>query len=579
MTLKRFLSIIAAASITLSFTACDDDNDKKDDTTQQQPDDNTGKCDPECTDGKVCKDGTCQDVDTGKCDPACTDGKVCKDGTCQDVDTGKCDPECTDGKVCKDGTCQDAGTDTGSQDTEAAAKALNEAEPFLQSCDFKSASEKLDVAYNANKADASIAFQRSILGILNLVNNANIQSVLKDFGFTGSPIDFSVVMQADGIFKQMVTKDKNWGSIADKLPHPAIKSESFSEFVDKLSNSLSTASVLKALNNMDNDLLSLAESLETAAKGLQGNQLIAIDKAGCSLNEIKFGAADLYFMAALIRGLMAGVDWASAYDFDISMKKYFDHDKNVNIDDYKTLEAAQKACTSYLNDIKFITDHLFQVKAADAGKDGRKHLVAAAVDVKAAAEAAPSMDKKAFFGWSVLASGALKDIKDIAQSVIDSEDGSKPITISQISPALKIDLTKLFDKAIAPSKKLEGRCDIEQICKEYTDDFSACKTVDVYYLDAYRVDDGLLNAFFGEDILNTISGAKVYSYALDTKCESAYKEEAIQPANTIKLLCSSGKYAPEYSHSFSSSWEDFDLDRLIDPNNYFGGEEDSDSSH
>lgn len=492
MKLNRFLSILAAASLAFSFTSCSDDKDDNDNQGDNNPVVNPDK------------------PGTGTEDPV-----------------AKPDPV-------------------------AAASAAKEAETYLDTCDFKTASEKLEAAYKADKTNADIAFQRSILGLINLVNNANVQSVLKDFGFTGSPVDFSVIMQSDGIFKQMVSEEPEWDTIGDKIPHPAINGDK--SFSETLNSSLTFGKIIDALNNMDNDLLSLAESFETAAKGVTGNQLIAIEKAGCSLNEIKFGAADLYLFAALIRTTMAAVDWASAYDFDINVKKYYDFEYG-DFEEYTNIADATKSCNSFKSSTKFITDHLFKVKSADAGKDGRKHLAAAALDIKAAAELAPNVSKDAFFGWYSLKSGALTDIKSIAQKVIDSEDGSKVISISQITPALNLDLTKLFDKAIAPSRALESSCEIGFWCNTFDDDYNC--TENKYYINQDLLDDDLLNAFFGEDILNTISGAKIYSYDTDQECINWHKQNSDLPAEVYTQYCTYGSFNSEYSHNFSSAWNDF----------------------
>ena len=106
ITLKQLFRCILACSISMvTAVACSNDSDKT------EPG-NTGskECNPECVNGKVCKDGKCVDDSTQACDPECIDGKICKDGKCVEDSTQACDPECIDGKECKDGKCVDDST-------------------------------------------------------------------------------------------------------------------------------------------------------------------------------------------------------------------------------------------------------------------------------------------------------------------------------------------------------------------------------------------------------------------------------------------------------------------------------------
>ena len=64
-------------------------------------------CDPECAEGEVCNNGTCEAA-PADCDPACADGEVCNNGTCEAAPPADCDPACADGEVCNDGTCEAA---------------------------------------------------------------------------------------------------------------------------------------------------------------------------------------------------------------------------------------------------------------------------------------------------------------------------------------------------------------------------------------------------------------------------------------------------------------------------------------
>ena len=79
-----------------------------------------GGCDPACTGGQVCEDGTCvcpagttdcsgtcidtsgDEANCGGCGNACAASETCENGVCTPP---ACDPACTGGQVCDDGTC------------------------------------------------------------------------------------------------------------------------------------------------------------------------------------------------------------------------------------------------------------------------------------------------------------------------------------------------------------------------------------------------------------------------------------------------------------------------------------------
>jgi Cys-rich repeat protein len=64
----------------------------------------TPACNPECTNGQICVNGTCQDCSATNLCPA---GQTCVSGKCQKI----CNPACTGGQVCVNGTCQGCSQD------------------------------------------------------------------------------------------------------------------------------------------------------------------------------------------------------------------------------------------------------------------------------------------------------------------------------------------------------------------------------------------------------------------------------------------------------------------------------------
>ena len=607
MKLNRLFPLIIASSFAISVAGCGGDDDSCDCATGDHCSDTEkaacaeAKCD--CATGNNCSDeekAKCSQSDPAKCD--CATGNNCSEdekAKCSQSDPAKCD--CATGDNCSD--------EEKAACTKEVEEALKDLDANLAACKFTEASKALDEAWKLNQSDGSIAFQRSILGLMNLLHHEKIQALMSDLGFSSASVNFDASLwSADGLFKQMVAKgdDKDFGSVFDKVPHKAIGEDS-PYFEDTISKTLKVSDLASAVLGMKDTILSLANSFEAAAKSTDGSKVLKIEKAGCSLNEIGFAATDLYIAAALLNLLVSSSQLVSAYDLDVTLYDLMnitdpDDEEDCNVggvnDEAEANEAAEKCkktCDNYIKDVNALISHILKVSDATKAKDGRAAFVEAARLIKEAGAKASKAPEGSFFGWSQLANGVINDVSNIATNITNSDGGSKAFKIDQITPALSVDLTKIFDTPLSTTIEQNAFCTVD--ISKYTDHNYETDTDTVYYYlyVGNGWDEDGIATFFAKDALKTITGRDVFVDYLDPedkdRCENKgecdyipeEEKEACYDSITQKEIeeCIEDytdhyAFKDDLSHNFSTAWEDISFDKFINPNEYYYSNEDYD---
>ncbi len=117
------LTLTCFTIASLALAGCGDDESTPSECTGEDCGDQPAVCDPACAEGDVCKEGHCYTCSSsGKCylndvvvektcenSDECGAYEICENHKCiPDPNPDRCDPECTDGQICQDGTCVNA---------------------------------------------------------------------------------------------------------------------------------------------------------------------------------------------------------------------------------------------------------------------------------------------------------------------------------------------------------------------------------------------------------------------------------------------------------------------------------------
>jgi len=438
------------------------------------------------------------------------------------------------------------GNENGGQNVDIAAE-ITAAKADLTACDFSKASKSYDTIYSAaaattDKMTADIAVTRSVLGLINLLNNDKLKTILPKFGFEANQMDFSYFWKSStkGVFAIMQSADKDYDKLLDNFEHPAYSGDK--DFFEVLDKSFTLGDVVAVLVSMEDDFDSLAASFEAAAKLVPAGQVVTVADAGCGLNKLKFSNADLYAFAAMLRLTSSVVDLAGSLDLNMTMEDFIkymidEYDEYDQCNESETEADCKQACTKY----KSLSQSFIKMITTVKGKSlkGRAALVDAARLVNVAVSSASTASSDSFFGWSNFKAGSIKDVNDIAAGVSDTK---VVLSAALFTTEMSFDLTKVFDNPTAlKASKLETVCELGSWESSY------------YYIDEnyVRGTDAAL-----ADYVNAISNASVFTFDEDGDPDLANK----------------------YSMDYSTAWEDFDILNFLDPHEYFVSDDD-DSDH
>ncbi len=535
------------------------------------PEGNKDKCSaaPEeckCSDGSACPEG-----DKGKCSAApeeckCSDGSACPEGNKDKCSAAPEECKCSDGSACPEGNkdkcsaateeckCPDGSACPEGNETKCKISGDADVDELLAVCAFSSVAKRLETAYKANSKDPEIAFQRSIIGLMNLLHHEKIQAILKDLGFEDNNVNFDTFLwDKYGIFRQMVSEEKDFESVIENAPHKYYTDDI--PFKKTISKNITFANVLDAFLGTKETILSLADSFETAAKGLDAKKVYKIEKAGCSLNKIGFTSADLYAIAAVLKFMVSGMHLASAYDLNIKIYDLIDKWPDYSVNDYRAFTAKdasynsakiemENACKKYTKAMESLfTSYITKVTDQTKAKAGREYFVDGVRLLGESVKVAADTPKGSFIGWNSFKGGINKDISDIITKVVASNKGENEFEIMHITPAVKGNLKKLYDEPL--HHEFNAYCEVME--HEYG---SANYYIEASY-DALDYDE--LSKFFAVDAIKAMTGSEIF-YQTEEDDEDGDKPIKVKD---------------EYSHDFSSQWEDLDFDNVFNPNGYF----------
>ncbi len=580
MKLNRLFPIILASSLCISFVGCDD-NDSNDDKNA---------CD--CATGANCSDDEKAACKSSGGDQSAADAekeshneKKCDCATganCSDDEKAACKSSSDDEKKCDCTT----GTNCSDDEKAACAKSLEDALKDLNNnliaCNFSKASQSLDAAWKLNKSDVNVSFQRSVLGLMNLLHHEKIQALMLDLGFNSASVNFdNVLWSSNGLFAQMVNDDKDFGSVFEKLPHKVNTEDML--FEDSIKKTLKLSDIASAVLDMKDTFLSLAESFEATAKAMDNTKVLKIEKAGCSLNEIGFSAADLYAAAALMNLIVSASQLASAYALDITLYDLV-HSPDMDMDCYywgekeelanETVNSCKTMCSEYINQ-KNALNSILKLSDASKSKDGRESFVEFARLIKEVTSVSVISPQDSFLGWSFLTSGVISDVMKIALNIANSDGGSKSFTIDQITPAISVDLTKIFDTPISTQFEPSAYCTI--ITNHEDSD------INWWIYPDYGWDDDAISNFLAKTALKTIVGRDIFIDYSDPDtpeyCDSFCHEWNPSDLNNCVADCIENNTdhfvtSNDLSSNFSSAWGNVDIDDFINPNEYFYSKDD-----
>ena len=596
MSFKSVFSVVALSALTFGFTACDDDKDddkKPADQPQVTCDCATGA---NCTEAEKAKCGKNEKT----CD--CATGANCSDAekAACNKDEKKCD--CATGANCSD----------------AEKTACNALKTDLQACDIKAASAKLDAAWNADKTNVDVAFQRSVVGIINLMNHDKVQAIMPKLGFNSTDVSF--LYKDKGLFAEMVRKiDENadndrFDGLEGQFDHKVFGkckgAGNCKKFKDDgvLDANLTLGDLLQVFLDMESDIASLSESLKVAADGM-ANETAArkVSLAGCGLGEIGLSASDLYLIAGGMDLTRSAAHLASAYTLNTKLVDYVkapdgDDGFEYHIEAEDTDEAAQQkiqeaksaadsTCNSFNTAWTALMKDLFVVSNASKALAGRALFLSGAEKLKAAANAKKASGS--FFGWNQLIDGSIADINTIADSIKNNNNGL--VTVNLFTPSISLDLSKIFDAPVSADANA-----FKPACIVYANGngngqggyYYSKGSWASFYTEGYEVDPKDFFGFLASDKMKPVFNNNLfYDFAdvcVDSCMEDLSKDECEARCNDYETNGGSIKYIDSYADryeleikdnqeaSFSDAWEKMDFDLTLNPNEYFYNNEEED---
>jgi len=419
----------------------------------------------------------------------------------------------------------------------------------LKACNFVNASKTAEAAYSdaksSSKMAGELAFERSILGLINLVHNESIQSILPKYGFTSASNDFSATWKDGGLFEVMQNVNEDFDDVVDALPHKYNKGFDVIETIDK---NVTLAETFEALRGAESQLASLAESFEIAAVAFASNkEMVSLNGAGCGLDGFKFDSADLYTVASLLRLTVSMLELSKSYNFDIKVTdlyNYFDRYDDVMNGEDECYRESKGSCKRFCDELDgYLAGALSALFKTNGTKnDGRSSFVAAARLLQAAVNASDKSTSDSFFGWFSMPDGSKNDLLKITKNIV-----SDPVVSLSglVTPTVDVDLNKVFDTPVSRSNDLKTFC----FLRNYDDDEETLR------------DHGILglNDFYME-FVNTVTDAKVIAKEKNEYYEPEYdsqNEEYEYPFND------------RYSSNFSSAWNNVKINNILDPHAYF----------
>ena len=477
-----------------------------------------------------------------------------------------------------------------------------EADAKMASCDFDAAFEAINAVYLGqvaeNQVDPHTAFDRSVLGLVHLAYHDDVQKILPRLGFVADHgvVDFKPVWDnANGLFHQ-VFKTHDYDHIVDLLPLAYLNSEDV--WLDTIDKSLTFDDVLDVLVKLKPDLESLAKSFAAAAATTA--PMSPSSKIGCNLNDFRMDAADLELSSAFLYAAIAAIDWLAKYDFNVNVYDYIDINDEVEYSylydlktcavefdelnrvvsdeclgkfnkDYTSLEcydvysfdsykdtytcflpSDSEAYRSRVRLVDLLDPHLFKKTQKSRPDTGLNGLVAFQNAASHLNRALNSNEIGRFFDFSAIPSDVVREMADIASKVA----GTSVDLSHYIKPSLSIDLSKVFSNVLYRTEKLH-----------------LIPITDSWVVTSYRFDslDVISNVigdeiFLGKDWLNYITNSaqlfdvnqRIYAYR---HADGSYSTST---SFHIKFLTND-----TYDATFSSDWEDLDLEVWFNPHGYF----------
>ena len=535
MSLKSVFSVIAFSALTLGFTACSDKDDVKDEPV-----------------------------------------------TC----------DCATGKHC-------------SNAEKATCAAANDS---LVACDIQSAAANLDSLWNENKTSVDIAFQRSIVGMLNLLNHPKLQAVLPRLGFKSS--DPSFLFQGNtSIFKAMVTKVDEDDDRFDNM-HYAFDHKTFGkcEVTDPdtcmdieedgvIDANLTLGDLLQVFLDMEPEIASLTESLRVAADGMKDEAVARkLSVAGCNLGDIGFSASDLYTLAGMFDLARSGAHLASAYVLDQKLVdfvqapdghfySYFENNDPEKINERlnSAIATGNENCLEFTRTWDNLLKDLIVVKDAAKAKPGFALLLSGVASLKTAANGKKASGS--FFGWNALYNGIISDISKVADAVIQNNAGVAQFTI--FTPPISVDISRIYNAPIS----IDSNHRLRSSCKTRAE-VSKSVSYGSVESDPNIVDPKVLYDFLVSNEIKAVLKSGLF-YQIEDNCLEFCGSDDACAARCDDYTSLDGYYSildKDGYHEFfyyddryelsvldsqdidyNSEWEKIHLMDLLDPNEYFGG--------
>ena len=524
---NKLLTLGMISALSMGFMACSDDSS---DSSSDDKKANGVTCEK----ADECKSGYCNDQK--KCADKPTSGKKENDAACEKADECK-SGYCNDQKKCADNPA------SSKKDNDAACDKADEcksgycndqkkcADKYAGTCDFENEYSAVDAKYKKmvedGNLDAQTAIDRSLFGLIALTAQPSIQDVLKKLKFNqkDGKVSFRALWDNEkGIFNAMANKVYD----ADALDYLNDTLESFVKNNDTwykiCDKDITVDDIIDVLIDTKPQLESLAESFIKAGELLQDGSLAST--GGCGLGKLEFSAQDMYIFATILYASEVAIEFLSNYDFSMSMAK---------LADYSDSDLNMRECKARTDLKDLLEPHLWKQVTKTHKKVGKSGI-----------DALKEMAKVAKLALASRTSGKLINLSPVVASdvniILDGIIAGTGSFGNLISPKIQMDFAKAFTN---PEYRTEPL--VVMSCDYHNPEYLGLSNLWDYIAVTYP--NAVLN--------NTVFTA------------SEVEDIDIYPGTIKNSKHNTYDVSQDYSASFSSQWDDFSIDEVINPNQYF----------